>query len=38
MASAASAPKTLLASSMTIRVLGAAVAVALLWAVVGLVL
>jgi hypothetical protein len=38
MASAVSAPKTLLASSMTIRVLGAAAAAVLLWAVVGLVL
>ena len=34
MTTAASAPKTLLASSMPIRVLGAALAAALLWAVV----
>lgn len=38
MASAISSPKTLLASSVTIRVLGAVAAAALLWAVVGLVL
>jgi len=37
MTAAASAPKTLLASSMPIRVLGAAIAVALLWVVVALV-
>jgi hypothetical protein len=34
MAAATSAPKTLLASSMPVRVFGAALAAALLWAVV----
>jgi hypothetical protein len=34
MATLASAPKTLLASSMPVRVIGAAIAVAFLWAMV----